>query len=63
MWDILLTSEGEAKTLAGCILITKSVTMQTENMGTQGINISLHGVLIDIEEDIVGVFFTENGEV
>lgn len=64
MWDILLTSEEEAKTLAGCILTTKSVRTQTEYMGAERTKITLHGMPMDIEEeDLVGAFFTEYGQV
>lgn len=57
--SILLTSEKEAKTLAGCILSAKSVRMQTEYMCTQRTKITLHGVPVDTEDDLVGAFFTE----
>lgn len=35
MWDILLVSEEEAKSLSGSILATKAVRLQTEYMGAQ----------------------------
>lgn len=53
MWDILLTSEKEARVLAGSILTTKLVSMQTEYMGTRKTHITLHGVPMDVEEDFV----------
>lgn len=34
MWDVLLVSEEEAKSLAGSILAMKAVRLQTEYMGT-----------------------------
>lgn len=37
MWDILLANE-EAKKLAGTILMTKAVRLQTEYMGTHNNN-------------------------
>lgn len=51
MWDILLDSEESAKRLAGSILKTKMVRMQTEYMGTWKTKTALNGVPIDISDD------------
>lgn len=44
MWDILLASEDAAMSLAGSILTTKSVRLQTEYLGTRKMKVILHGV-------------------
>lgn len=44
LWDILLADEEEAKKLAGSILMTKNVRMQTEYMGTRKTRVTVHGV-------------------
>lgn len=44
LWDILLANEEEAKKLAGSILTTKTVRMQTEYMGTRKTRVTVHGV-------------------
>lgn len=48
MWDSLLANEDEAKTLAGSILKTKSMRLQTEYMGTWRSRVSLNGVAVDL---------------
>lgn len=58
MWNILLMSEGEARSLAESIPTTKLVRMQTEYMDTGRSKIPLHRVLMDVEKDHVGAFFT-----
>lgn len=42
MWDVLLVSEEEAKSLAGSILAMKAVRLQTEYMGTWKTWITIH---------------------
>lgn len=62
MCDILLVSE-ESRMLAGSIITTKIVRMQTEHMGTQRTKITLHWMPMDVEEDHVGTFFTCMGRL
>lgn len=46
--DILLVSEEAVKELAGIILTTKSVGLQTEYMGIQKTRVTLHRVIMVI---------------
>lgn len=50
MWDILLATKDEVNQIAGNILMTKAVWLQTEYMGTQRTRIALHWVPMDITE-------------
>lgn len=50
MWDILLENKDEASSLAGSILTTKSVKMQTKYIGTRRTLIILRGVSMDIDK-------------
>lgn len=63
MQDILLTPEEEANALAIRILSSMSLWMQTKYMGTRRTKITLHGVSINVEEDLGEAFFTEYGQV
>lgn len=65
MWDILLASEDAAKSLAGGggILTTKSVRLQTEDLGTRKTKVTLHEVPLFISLDHLGIFFSKFGEV
>lgn len=54
LWDILLATEQQAKVLAGSVLITKSLCLQTEYMGTRRTKVTIHGVPVDISEDRMG---------
>lgn len=42
LWDILLVTEDALKVLAGNILTTKSVRLQTEYMGIRKTNVTFH---------------------
>lgn len=53
MWDIILTSEEEAKALAGSILTIKLVRIHTEYIGTRRTKITLYGMPMDVEENLV----------
>lgn len=57
MWDILLATGEAAKALASSVLITKTLRVQTEYMGTQKTRITLHRVPMYIAEDNLGAFF------
>lgn len=57
MWDILFPTEEAAKSLAGNILITKSVRLQSEYMGRRKIKATLHGVPLFISEYHLRYFF------
>lgn len=63
IWEILLSSEQEAKQLAESILMAKSERLQTEYMGTRKTRLTVHSVPVDINEDRMGAFFTKNGQV
>lgn len=54
MLDILLTTVKETKTLAGSILTTKSVRLQTEYLDAWKMKITLHGMPLDISENYWG---------
>lgn len=54
MWDILLTNEEEAKRLAGIVLTTRSVRLQTDYMGLQKIRMILQGVPMNLTEERLG---------
>lgn len=62
MWD-LLSSKQEAKQLAGSILSTYSLQLQTEYMRTRNTNITIHGVPVDISENRIGAFFAKFSQV
>lgn len=61
MWDVLLTSEVEAKKIAGTVLKAKSVRLVTEYMGARKTRVTLHGVPLDISEDRLGDSFAQCG--
>lgn len=63
MWDILFATEDSAKALAGNILTTKSVRLQTECLGTRKTRVTLHRVPVFIMEDHLGFFFSKFGQV
>lgn len=48
MWDILFATEEVANTLAGSILTTKTMRLQTEYIGTRKTRITLNGVPVYI---------------
>lgn len=57
MWDILLSTEEAAKSLAGCILTTQTVRLQTEYLRTRKSEVILHRVPLCISEDYLFFFF------
>lgn len=57
MWGSVLANEDQTSSLAGSILSTKSVKMQTEYFGTRRARITLHGVSMDITEFHLAAFF------
>lgn len=59
MWNILLVIEEVVKALTRSVLTTKSFKLQTELK----IQITLHGVLMYIMEDPLGVSFSDYGPV
>lgn len=63
LWDLLLSTEQQAKELAGSILNTKHFRLQTEYMGSRRTKVTIHGVPVDIPEDRMGTFFAKYGEV
>lgn len=63
LWDILLPTKQQAKELAGSVLNTKNLHLQTEDMGTCRTKVTIHGVSVDISEDRMGSFFTKYSEV
>lgn len=63
LWDLLLQTEQQAKSLAGSILSTKNLRLQTEYMGTCRTKVTIHGVPIDISDDRIEAFFVKFGEV
>lgn len=63
LWDILLGTEQEAKQLAGSVLSTASIRLQTEYMGTRRTKIIVHGVPVDICEDRMEAFFAKFGQI
>lgn len=46
MWDIVLVTEDAAKSLADCILTTKTVRLQTEYSGMRKSKVTLHRVYL-----------------
>lgn len=56
LWDILLQSEEQTKELAGSILSTKTLHLQTEYMGTCRTKVTIHGSPVDISDDRMGAF-------
>lgn len=63
MCYILLATENSAKFLAGNILTTKYVRLQTEYMGTRKTRVTLHGVSLFITGDHLEFFFVKFGKV
>lgn len=63
LWDILLPTEQDAKQLAGNVLVSKNLKLQTEYLGTRRTKITIHCVPIDISEDWMGAFFAKFGKV
>lgn len=63
MWDLLLSSEQEAKLLTGSILSPSSLRLQTEYMGIRKTKITVHGVSVDICGDRMGAFFRKYRQV
>lgn len=63
MWDILLASEEEAKSLAGSVLATKAVRLQTEYKGNRRTRVILHGVPMYISGDHLGAFMVKYGRI
>lgn len=61
--DLLMKSKQEAKDLAGSVLTSKTLRLQTVYMGTRRTNVTVHGVPIDISEDRLGAFFALYGKV
>lgn len=61
MWDVLLTTEQEAKELVGSILTTK--TLQTEYIGIRRTKVTVHGVSVNITEDRMEAFYAQYGKV
>lgn len=59
LWDLLLQTEQQAKSLAGSVLSTKNLRLQTEYMGARRTNVTVH----DISDDRMGAFFAKFGEV
>lgn len=45
LWDILLPTEQQARDLAGSVLNTKTLRLQTEYIGTSRTKITIHGYL------------------
>lgn len=50
-WDILPATEDATKSMAGNILTTKSVRLQTEYMGTRKTKVTMHNIPLYIMED------------
>lgn len=63
MWDILLPTEQDAKQIAGNILTTKNLRLQTEYMDTRRTRITVHGVPVDVSTDRMGAYFSKFGSV
>lgn len=59
IWDILLPTEQDAKQLVGSVLTARNLRLQKEYMGTRKTKITVHGVHVDILEDRMGAFFSE----
>lgn len=59
--DILLTTEQEAKQLAGSILTAKWVHFQTEYMRTRKTKVTIQEAPVDISKDLMGMFFAQYG--
>ena len=62
-WDILLANKEEAQALAGLILATKTLRIQTEYMGTRKTKITLHGVPWLLEPKHMASYFACHGLV
>lgn len=45
------------------MLTTRNLRLQTEYMGTRRTKITVHGMPVDISEDLMGVFFSKFGKV
>lgn len=48
--------------MAGSVLTTKYIRLQTEYMGTRKTRIRVHGVAVDISEDRMGAGFNKFGK-
>lgn len=57
MWNILLATEKAAKELAGSILTTESVSLQTEYMGTRKMTLPLETLTVTFK-NLLGVHDT-----
>lgn len=57
-----VATKQEAKQLAGSIIMTKTVRLQTEYMGTCRTRIMVHGVPMDISENWMGHFLSNMGK-
>lgn len=56
LWDTLLATEKGAKKLTGSTLATKSVRLQTEDLGTRRTKVNVHGIPVDISGNRLGHF-------
>lgn len=61
MWDILLVSKEEVKSLARIVLTMKAVRLQTKFMGTRKTQVILHAMLMYISEDHLEAFMVKYG--
>lgn len=61
MWNILLAMEYAVKSLAWCMLTTKSVRLQTDYLRTRKLKARLHKESLFISEDHLGFFFWHFG--
>lgn len=61
IWGIVLQKAEAAKSLAGDILTTKSVRIQTEYMRRRKTKVPLHRIPLFIPEDHLGFFFSRSG--
>lgn len=62
IWGIIRQTEDAAKSLVGSILMTKIVRLHTEYIAARKVKMTLHGVPIDISEDIWVFLFSQFGE-
>lgn len=63
MWDFLMALEEVAKVLAGSVLATKAVILQTKYVGTLKIQITFHRVAMYVSEDHLGDFMGRYGHI
>lgn len=59
----MLSCEENARMLAGNVLTSKSVRLQTEYMGTRKTKMTLHGVAMDITDERLADFYSQFGDV